>query len=92
MVGRIDMKIKLNAAKQKLKLLLKNIDKEKKGEIKAKIFFELVALHNLDIDDRTKAVLLRDFRRSNDMINYNDAIAQITMQNQSEGSADHYQP
>jgi len=53
--------------------LLKNIDVEKKGEIKSSIFFELAKLHKLHFNDRTKNALLREFKVGGDKIKYVEA-------------------
>ena len=81
-VSQVDFKLKANTTKMKLKSLLKNADVEKQGYVKQELFFELLELHGIKLDQSAVSYLKNNFRR-NDMIHYKEAINQLTIDMQA---------
>lgn len=48
-VSQVDLKLKANQVKSKLKGLLKNVDNDKQGLVKHQLFFELLNLHGVKL-------------------------------------------
>lgn len=44
-----------------MKKVLSNIDNEKSGLVKADVFFQLLPLHQINLDEYTKNKLAKDF-------------------------------
>ena len=77
-VSQVDFKLKANNVKTKLKSLLKNVDTDKSGFVKYKVFFELLTLHGVLLNEKGIAYLKKNFSK-NETINYKDAVNQLTI-------------
>ena len=72
-VSQVDFKFKANHVKKKLKSLFKNVDTEKTGLVKHEVFFELLELHKVRLNEKAKAYLIKNFSK-NQTINYKNAL------------------
>jgi Ca2+-binding EF-hand superfamily protein len=86
-VSQVDFKFKSNDIKKKLKSLLKNLDTDKTGMLKHEVFFELLALHRIDLSNDAKNYLKKHYSK-NQTINYKEAINQITIDLNAAGGND----
>ena len=77
-VSQVDFKLKANNVKTKLKSLLKNVDTDKSGFVKYQVFFELLTLHGVLLNEKGIAYLKKNFSK-NETINYKDAVNQLTI-------------
>jgi hypothetical protein len=59
--------------KKKLKTLMKNVDSEKSGMVTHKVFFELLSLHQIDLNIDAVNHLKKNYSK-NQSINYKEAI------------------
>ena len=76
-----------NTVKNKLKLLIKNVDADKTGFVKHDVFFELLELHKVDLSKPAIAYLKQNFSK-NQTINYKEAINQLTIDLKAAGGKD----
>lgn len=72
-VSQVDLKLKANQVKSKLKGLFKNVDSEKQGLVKHQLFFELLNLHSVKLPQQAITLLKRNHSK-NDQIYYKDAV------------------
>lgn len=70
-----------------MKSLLKNVDTEKSGFVKYQVFFELLTLHGVLLNEKGVAYLKKNFSK-NQTINYKDAVNQLTIDLQAAGGVD----
>ena len=86
-VSQVDFKLKANNVKTKLKGLLKNVDSEKSGFVKYQVFFVLLTLHGVILNEKAVSYLKKNFSK-NSTINYKDAVNQLTIDLQAAGGVD----
>ena len=86
-VSQVDFKLKANNVKSKLKGLLKNVDADKSGFVKHEVFFELLSLHGVKLNEKAVSYLKKSFSK-NSTINYKDAVNQLTIDLVAAGGTD----
>ena len=72
-VSQVDFKFQSNEQKKKVRSLLKGVDHGKTGLVKHEIFFELLKLHKIDLNNAAIQHLKKNFSK-NDEIKYKEAM------------------
>lgn len=84
-VSQVDFKFKSNDIKKKVKALLHGVDTDKTGLVKQEVFYELLKLHQIDLSPSAIQNLKKSCAK-NDLINYKEALNQITIDLSAAGT------
>ena len=63
MVSQVEVKLRTNQTKAKLRSLFRNIDQEKSGLIKKEAFFTILKLHGIKLEDAELNRLTKNYTR-----------------------------
>lgn len=86
-VSQVDFKFRSNDIKKKVRVLLRGVDSDKSGFVKQEVFYELLKLHKIDLSP-SAIQNLNKICGKNDLINYKEALNQITIDLAAAGSVD----
>ena len=62
-VSQVEVKMRTNQTKAKLRALFRNIDQEKSGLIKKEAFFTILKLHGIKLEDAELNRLTKNYTR-----------------------------
>ena len=62
-VSQVEVKLRTNQTKAKLRSLFRNIDQEKSGLIKKEAFFTILKLHGIKLEDAELNRLTKNYTR-----------------------------
>jgi len=74
--SQVNIKLETNQIKANLKSLLRNVDQDKSGKIKTEVFFQMLALHKIELSSKDRAYLSKLFQNG-DKIKYKEALAPL---------------
>lgn len=90
-VSQVDFKFQSNDVKKKLRSLVKGVDHDKTGMVKHDIFFELLKLHKVELNNAAIQYLKKHYSK-NEEIKYKEALNQLTIDLAAAGRVDEEGP
>ena len=74
--SQLDVKIRANQIKNKLRQLFKNVDVEKTSKVKEAVFFQICELHGVSLTKKDQTSLAKKFSNGG-LIRYKEALGEL---------------